>query len=125
MDTLQLQQEYIRLFDASKKVMAELNKHYVIAELEFSGKGFSKLSQLISFNEDIYTLGKKIGMEFIKQTLEIEKLNHEILIKSESSRKIMNEIIEFYEKEQNNLKKNYKEIASLIKMNSLLKFPPE
>lgn len=78
MDTLQLQQEYIRLFDASKKVMAELNKHYVIAELEFSGKGFSKLSQLISFNEDIYTLGKKIGMEFIKQTLEIEKLKTKI-----------------------------------------------
>ncbi|HOU85450.1 MAG TPA: hypothetical protein PK158_11465 [Spirochaetota bacterium] len=57
--------------------------------------------------------------------LEIEKLNREILIKSESSRKIMNEIIEFYEKEQNNLKKNYEEIASLVKMNTLLKFPPE
>ena len=57
--------------------------------------------------------------------LEIEKLNREILIKSESSRKIMNEIIEIYEKEQNKLKKSYEEIASLIKMNSLLKFPPE
>jgi hypothetical protein len=57
--------------------------------------------------------------------LEIEKLNREILIKSKSSRKIMNEIIEFYENEQNNIKKNYEEIASLIKMNSLLKFPPE
>jgi hypothetical protein len=57
--------------------------------------------------------------------LEIEKLNREILIKSESSRKIMNEIIGFYENEQNTIKKNYEEIASLIKMNSLLKFPPE
>ncbi|MBP7901209.1 MAG: hypothetical protein KA015_00170 [Spirochaetes bacterium] len=56
--------------------------------------------------------------------IEIEKINHDISVKTESSRKMMNEIISIYEKEKNNLKKNSDEIASIIKMNSLLKLPP-
>ena len=57
--------------------------------------------------------------------MEIEKLNRDIFVKSESSRKMMNEIITIYEKEKRDLKKNYEEIASLIKMNSMFKLPPE
>lgn len=79
MDSVELQQKYLTLFDSFRKISAELKKHDVLLELEISGKGLSKLSEIFAFNEDVYTFSKYMGSQFIKQTLDVEMLKQKII----------------------------------------------
>jgi len=78
MDSVELQQRYLNLFDSFKKISSELKKHDVIIEVELTNKGLQKLQDYINFNEEVYLFGKVVGMQYIKQTLELEIANAKI-----------------------------------------------
>ena len=92
-EPLTISQQVMLTFDPLKKVVNEQDQMMLIEVLSENDQASAKLNKIIRFHDEVYIVGKTIGIRYAKQRVELLQLKSEV---------------EVLRKENENLKANIK-----------------